>query len=263
MGLQIKVENLDSVEERYRDLYSKQGEGYVLTGVDGLKSQEDIDKLQGALSKERTAHNELKGRVKLLGDKKIEDVLQQLDRIPELEASAKNADTENVNELVSAKLRTALAPVERERDNFKSKVDELMQRVAGFEQDIRRRTISDAVRKAASGLQGFQPTAIEDAIMYAEHMFDVDDTGKVSAKDGVGITPGISPEAWLRDTQQTKSHWWATSQGGGAAGGRTSGSKIANPWLPETYNLTEQGRLYRENPELAKQLAKAAGNEIG
>lgn len=40
--------------------------------------------------------------------------------------------------------------------------------------------------------------------------------------------------------------------GGGGGTGQT------NPWKKETFNLTEQGRLLRENPELAKQLMAQA-----
>lgn len=35
-------------------------------------------------------------------------------------------------------------------------------------------------------------------------------------------------------------------------------SVIKNPWSKEHFNLTEQGRIYRENPELAKQLQASA-----
>ena len=35
-------------------------------------------------------------------------------------------------------------------------------------------------------------------------------------------------------------------------------SVIKNPWSKEYFNLTEQGRIYRENPELAKQLQASA-----
>ncbi|MDQ4678655.1 phage scaffolding protein, partial [Stenotrophomonas maltophilia group sp. RNC7] len=31
-------------------------------------------------------------------------------------------------------------------------------------------------------------------------------------------------------------------------------SGVKNPWSKEHFNLTEQGRIFRENPELAKQL---------
>jgi hypothetical protein len=42
------------------------------------------------------------------------------------------------------------------------------------------------------------------------------------------------------------------NQGGGGGTGQI------NPWKKETFNLTEQGRLLRDNPELAKQLQAQA-----
>jgi hypothetical protein len=36
------------------------------------------------------------------------------------------------------------------------------------------------------------------------------------------------------------------------------GSGQTNPWKRETFNLTEQGRLLRDNPELARQLMAQA-----
>lgn len=41
------------------------------------------------------------------------------------------------------------------------------------------------------------------------------------------------------------------------AGGKNEGD-VANPWAKDSFNLTEQGRLKRENPELAKTLQEAA-----
>lgn len=40
------------------------------------------------------------------------------------------------------------------------------------------------------------------------------------------------------------------------------GSPEKNPFAKETYNLTEQGRMFRENPEQARALASAAGVTI-
>lgn len=37
---------------------------------------------------------------------------------------------------------------------------------------------------------------------------------------------------------------------------------VKNPWAKENFNLTEQGRIYRENPEQAQTLAAAAGVTI-
>jgi len=45
------------------------------------------------------------------------------------------------------------------------------------------------------------------------------------------------------------------SKGGGA---RDKGSQVENPWSKEHFNLTEQGRLLREDPEKAKALMVSA-----
>lgn len=37
---------------------------------------------------------------------------------------------------------------------------------------------------------------------------------------------------------------------------------LKNPWQKETWNLTEQGRVYRANPALARQLAEQAGTTL-
>lgn len=47
-----------------------------------------------------------------------------------------------------------------------------------------------------------------------------------------------------------------TPAGGGSGGGTT------NPFAKETYNLTEQGKLLKENPEQARSMAAAAGITI-
>lgn len=52
------------------------------------------------------------------------------------------------------------------------------------------------------------------------------------------------------------------NHGGGALGGKGGSEGTNNPFAKETTNLTEQARLFRENPEQAKQLAQAAGVNI-
>ena len=44
---------------------------------------------------------------------------------------------------------------------------------------------------------------------------------------------------------------------------KDGGNPINNPFSKEHFNLTEQGKLFRENPEQARALAQAAGVNIG
>lgn len=61
---------------------------------------------------------------------------------------------------------------------------------------------------------------------------------------------------------QTEKAFLFKSTGGGynPAGGQNPAN---NPFKKETFNLTEQGRLFRENPQQARALAEAAGIKLG
>lgn len=68
-------------------------------------------------------------------------------------------------------------------------------------------------------------------------------------------------EEQLKEIQKTKAFLFKGSQGGyQPAGG--GGAAITNPFAKETFNLTEQGKMFRENPEQARALATAAGVKI-
>lgn len=47
--------------------------------------------------------------------------------------------------------------------------------------------------------------------------------------------------------------------GGGAPGSGSHGGGKANPWAKDTFSLTEQGKLFTENPTLARSMAQEAG----
>lgn len=47
--------------------------------------------------------------------------------------------------------------------------------------------------------------------------------------------------------------------GGGGFNPPGAGGTKKNPWAKETFNLTEQGKIFKENPALAQQLMNSAG----
>jgi ribosomal protein L12E/L44/L45/RPP1/RPP2 len=251
-------------------LYVQRGDKYELSvelgdGV-GVKSFTDFAKLNTALGKERNDHKTTKALLAKLGDRNIDEVVAQLDRIPELEAAAGGKlDDKRVGELVEGKLNAKLAPVQRELQTAKAQLAERDQLIQGYVTKERTRTIHDAVRGAIGKAQGFQPSAVEDALMYAERMFEVDEQGNVVTKDNVGVTPGIAADVWLSEMQAKKNHWWGPTAGGGAGGNTGKGGQLSgnNPWTAANWNMTEQGKLYRADPKKAEQMARSAGTTIG
>jgi len=76
-------------------------------------------------------------------------------------------------------------------------------------------------------------------------------------KDGnpVGIDDVLKP---LRESLPHLFKTESKPNGYNPAGGSGSGS-IVNPWKKESFNMTEQGKILRNDPVQAKQLASAAG----
>ena len=75
-------------------------------------------------------------------------------------------------------------------------------------------------------------------------------------KDGkpVGVDDILKP---LRE-DKTYSHLFA-EKGGAYTPKGGSGSSDVNPWAKETFNLTKQGEIYKNNPAKAKVLMQEAG----
>ncbi len=263
MALKAIIETLEGVPEHFHELYTEKGGKYELTGVEGFKTQADIDRVQNALTKERNDHKAVKEKFSAFADLDIEDVRAKLDKYPELEAAATGKlDDAAIAKLVEGRLNTHVAPLKRELDKAKADLSERDQRLEQYSTKERQRAIGDAVRAAAVKSK-LEPTAVDDAIMLAERTFDIDEEGNVVTKDGVGVTPGINAELWLTDMQAKRPHWWGPSAGGGAGGSRGGAGGGQNPWTAENWNMTAQSKIYQENATRAEQMAKAAGTTIG
>jgi hypothetical protein len=264
MKLKPVVDNLDDVNSAFHELYTERGGKYEFTGVEGMKTQADVERVQTALAKERADHKTVKDQLaSITAGRKPEEVVALLDKLPELEAAAAGkVDDEKLNGIVEVRIKSRLAPLERELGQVKTTLAEKDQIIDGFTKKDKTRMIHDAVRLAATGAK-ILPEALEDAILLADRIFEVDDAGKVVAKDNVGVTPGIDPSVWFTDLQPKRPHWWGASFGGGAGGNRQGQSGAVNPWTHEHWNMTEQGKIYSASADRANQLAKQAGTTVG
>ena len=69
-------------------------------------------------------------------------------------------------------------------------------------------------------------------------------------------------EEQLAKLKEAKPYLFKGAEPGGTGGSKGGGPKggkepTKNPWAKETFNLTEQGRILREDPELARSLMGA------
>lgn len=269
--LTATYDSLDDIPETvgFRDLFTEKGGKFELTGITGIKTAADIDRLNTGLTKERDAHKATKATLAVWGDLDHEDVVAKLDKYPELEAaSAGKLDEAAIEEIVQKRvegtLKSKLSPLERDNKKLKVANDELTAANAGFVVANTRRQIHDHVRGALTSAKVI-PEAHDDALMLAERLFEITEEGEIVTRDKVGVAPGLDATAWLGEIQEKKPHWWPASTGGGARGsGGGGGFQGTNPWTAEGWNMTEQGRIYTDKgKEFAERLAKAAGTKVG
>lgn len=262
MGIKAVVESLDEVEEKYHDLYTERDGKFELTGVEGMRTEADVTRVQSSLTKERNDHKSAKEKLRAFGDLDPVTVRETLDRIPELEAAAAGKlDDAAINGIVETRIKTRVAPLERELGVLKTQVAEKDVVIGNYATRDRQTAIAGAISKAAKAA-GVTDSAIEDAVVLGERVFELDEHGEVRARDGVGCTPGIEPQVWLTEMQDKKPHWWGESFGGGA-NPRNTGKGVVNPWSHEHWNSTAQSKIYKESPTRAEQLAKSAGTTLG
>ena len=270
MALKDQYASKDEIPEAFRELYTERDGRWECTGISGMKTSADVDRVQRSLDKERSEHSASKAKLREHADRwgelDYDDVMSKLDRIPELEEAAKGKlDDDKIEEIVSrrvdSRIKTKTAPLERDLAKLTKERDSFAEENQGLKGKERVRTIRDSVQEALIKSKVID-AAREDALFRAEYVFDLVD-GKPATKEGVGVTPGLDPSGWLEEIQPNRPHWWGDAQGGGASGSGGGGPSGENYWAAGNWNVTKQGQYIKEHGmEKAKRMAERAGSSL-
>jgi len=265
--LKAVYDKQDDIPEQFQELYTERDGKWELTEVQGMKTQADVDRLQTSLTKERTDHKATKEKLVPLADLDPEQIAKDADELAEARIRLENGDgqvdEDKIEALVAARVATKVAPLERDIRKLTEENGELVNTNTEYATKETNRTISDAVRSAASETK-VVTTAMDDVLMLGERVFEVQEDGSVTTKDGIGATPGVNAETWLAEMQEKRPHWWPAAQGGGANGGGNAGGGFSeNPFSAAHWNMTKQGAAVRADPDKAGRMAQAAGTTVG
>lgn len=157
---------------------------------------------------------------------------------------------------VSGKLREANTTIETlKKDNQDN--EELQKQVTQYrEKAAMLETAAVNTRKEYALKEKLSSAGVVDAdyLIYKQgglDKFTFDKEGRP-----VGIEDIIKP------LKETSPHLFKAAPGVDYKPAGGGNPPAANPWMKDSFNLTEQGRVFRENPEMARQLASAAGATI-
>lgn len=155
-------------------------------------------------------------------------------------------------ELEDAAAKASLSETEK----LKADLAERDKAIAAATERANRRAISSEAQVQALAA-GIRADRVAAAIRLADLSdIECDDDGEPDVE---------AIKSSIQTVLKTYPEWAATASGDG--GGVGSGAKPAsgggggekNPWLKENFNLTEQARILRENPDRAAKLRAAAG----
>lgn len=278
MKLKAIYASAEDIPEGFADLYTERNGQWEFTGLEGVKTQADIDRVQSALTKERADHKAAKEALKAfegIDPQEVETLRTSLEeKTAQLEAINKNGtlDETKLEPIIAARLKQATAPLERDKANLERKLETANKQIAEKDGEVTNLKTSittggiERAIKDAAATDKVIASAIDDVAMRGIRVFEQTEDGRIITKDLPGVTPGLTVKEWLADMKDKSPHWWPLSNGSGANGGNGGGNFGGknNPWSKDGWNVTKQGQYLTQNGEAkAKALAESVGSKIG
>lgn len=257
MALKFKLKTREEIPAEQISLYTERDGAWHLD-VDGAVEKAKLDEIRNshaALAKER---DELKQRFDGINPEQVRALLADKDKL-EQEKQLKAGEVEKV---IEGRIKGIKAELEKQVTALTGERDALTFRLTAIQ-------IDQGVITVASK-RGLRATALTDITARARSVFRLvngvptafEADGKTVRYGRDGLTP-MTLDEWVDSQVADAPHLFESNAGGGAAGNGTGTSTKShglakNPFKRETWNLTEQMRLLKSDPNLAARLKAAA-----
>lgn len=215
MKLKAVYDSKDEVPEQHSDLYTEQDGKFVLSEVEGIKTQQDVDNVQSALKRERQLKRDLQKQLEAFDGIEADGLREQLDELEKLRTTNGKVDNKEIDSIVEQRLKLDKAKYERELQNAQKRAQELAEQNETLVNEKNRTLIENSLREAAKGK--VNESALND-VLFRASLFEVSEDGQVLTRENNGVTPGQDPQSWLDETLKDNIHWQTKSSGVGARG---------------------------------------------
>ena len=260
MALKLKYKAKEEIPAELQALYVER-EGEFALDVDGAVDKAKHDEFRAANIALKKELEEQKKRFEGIDPdevRKLADEKRQLEESQQLKLG-------EVEKVLENRMKTAKTEWDKQFSTVSAERDALNVRLTAIQIDQGVTTV--ATKK------GLRPTAIPDITARARTVFRLvngvptafESDGRNMRVGKDGMTP-MTLEEWV-DTQVAEApHLFESNAGGGAAGDGSGGAaspgranrSVKNPFRKETWNLTEQMKLQKSDPQLAARLKAAA-----
>jgi hypothetical protein len=255
MALKFKYNSKDEIPAELVALYAER-EGAWQLDVDGVADKAKLDEFRSnntALLKQIEEQRKRFEGIDPDEVRKLADEKQRLDEERQLKAGELDKVVENRIKGLKADWDKQVATLTSEREALNARLTAIQ--------------IDQGVITAATK-RGLRPSALTDITARARSVFKlVNGAPRAFEADGQtvrygrdGVTP-MTLEEWVDAQVSDAPHLFETNAGGGAASNGSGGAAqrfVKNPFHKESWNLTEQMKLLKSDPQLAARLKAAA-----
>lgn len=254
MPLKYKFKTRDEIPAELTTFYVERDGAFVLD-AEGVVEKSKLDEFRNnnvELLKQRDA---LLKKFDGIDPDTVRQLMEDKRKLEE----AQQLKAGEIEKVIDARLKSARADWDKQFSTVTSERDTLLGRLSAIQID--QAVVNEATQR------GLRPTAIPDITSRARVAFKLvngvpqvmDSQNVRTGKDG--ISPMTLAE-WVDALVSDAPHLFESNAGGGAANNSASGSSasrgIKNPFRKETWNLTEQMRLQKSDPNLAARLKAIA-----
>jgi len=255
MALRKKYDSLKEIPAEDVRLYVERDSAWHLD-VDLKEEKAKLDEFRANNIALTNQLAEQKKRFEGIDPEQVRKLAEEKQRLEE----AQQIKSGEVDKVVENRLKTAKTEWDKQFAAVTSERDSLNTRLTAIQID--QGVITVATKR------GLRPTAIPDITARARTVFRlVDGAPRAYEADGQtvrvgkdGITP-MTLDEWVEQQVADAPHLFESNAGGGAASNGSGGvgnKSVKNPFRKETWNLTEQMKLMKSDPQLAARLKAAA-----
>jgi hypothetical protein len=255
MALKFKFKSKDEIPAEQAALYVERDGAWVLD-VDGAVEKSKVDEFRTKNVALLKQVDELTERFEGIDPVEVRKLIEDKRKFQE----GQQLKAGEVEKVVESRLKSAKTEWDKQFSAVTTERDTLNARLKTIQID--QAVVTEATKR------GLRATALPDITARARSTFNlVDGVPLALAADGQtarvgkdGVTP-MNVAEWLDAQVLEAPHLFEANAGGGAAGNGSGGvgnKSAKNPFRKETWNLTEQMKLQKTDPQLAQRLKAAA-----
>jgi hypothetical protein len=252
MALKTYINSLEEVDENLHSLYKPKGDGFALD-VEGEQDRqalrEKVKEFRDNNTRLQEQLEQMQGRFSLVEDLDPTDLKAAIEAHKAVKEKEMIPATE-MDKLMAQRLQA-------ERKKYESELEESKNTALRLQGEMNRMHIEKTITEGLNKVGQLQKGALSDVLRRAQNEIDVKEERLIDRSTGLSL----DPVDWANELLKNSPYFFSPNTGVNSRGSSSESAKI-NPFAKETLNLTQQAKLYQENPTEAKRLAAAVGIEL-